>query len=305
MSYDKDKLPELAYQWFDNFNSGYLVLDPNKNILFCNRYLSELIQLPVSDIIDTPISQYLTKASSIFIETYIYPLLLAEQALEESQMSWVIANGDVIPVVANIRLTEDGTSFWSLYVCTNRDKLHAELIKTRDQLVEQTKNLYSLATTDPLTGLLNRRELLTQANIISHQANRNQSSYAVLAVDVDFFKKVNDTYGHQAGDDVLVALAQSLTMNVRQNDLVARVGGEEFLILLSDIQPNDVFSIAEKIRLNVAAVVVHNIPITVSIGAALFVADTNYAFSQIWTLADKALYQSKHNGRNQTTIVNH
>jgi len=221
------------------------------------------------------ISQYLTKASSIFIETYIYPLLLAEQALEESQMSWVIANGDVIPVVANIRLTEDGISFWSLYLCTNRDKLHAELIQTRDQLVEQTKNLYTLATTDPLTGLLNRRELLTQANIISHQA----------------------------GDDVLVALAQSLTMNVRQNDLVARVGGEEFLILLSDIQPNDVISIAEKIRLNVAAVVVHNIQITVSIGAALFVADTNYAFSHIWTLADKALYQSKHNGRNQTTIV--
>lgn len=292
---------EFAQSWFDEFNSGHLILDKDSNILFCNQYVAQLHNAQPSAMVQQPIANYLSKASNIFLDTYIYPILQTEPTYAEGQMSWIDESGVSIPIIVNIKLAENGTSFWSLYVCVNRDKLHNELIQTRDKLVDQTKNLYALATTDSLTGLLNRRELLTQAKVITTQVQRPQSTFVVLALDVDHFKQVNDTYGHQVGDEVLVLLAQTLSHTLRKNDLVARVGGEEFLVVLCDITLQDGFVIAEKIRQNIASCDVNKIQVTVSIGVASSYQSSS-SFSDIWKDADAALYQSKHTGRNKTTL---
>jgi sigma-B regulation protein RsbQ len=293
---------DLNQIFLDEFCSGHLVVDIDRNIIFCNAYIDTLSQLTHAKIIGTPISHYFTKGSNIFLDTYVYPLLLKEAVLEESQISWVSHNNEVVPVVVNIKLAQDGRSFWSLYVCSNRDKLHTELIKTRDKLEAQTSDLYQLATTDPLTGLLNRRQLLAQATNIVHQMNRNSSVLAVLTLDVDFFKHVNDTYGHLAGDKVLVHLASELTGNRRANDLVARVGGEEFIIVLPDVNEENAFAVAEKIRLKVAQQVIDNISITLSIGVVLSSKNKQVDFGDLLLLSDNALLKSKRTGRNKTTV---
>ena len=160
-----------------------------------------------------------------------------------------------------------------------------------------------LATTDPLTGLLNRRELLTQADKIIHQVARNSSTYALLSIDVDLFKCVNDTYGHQTGDKVLKHLANLFVEERRANDLVARTGGEEFVLLLPDIDKESAFLFAENLRKKVECQSIDNIDITVSIGLVVSQQDVKTEFNTLLKLSDKALYDAKHLGRNRTIIA--
>jgi sigma-B regulation protein RsbQ len=219
---------DFAAQDVNNFCSGHLVVSPERKIIFCNTYASDLSGQQNGQLVNSAVSDCFTKASNIFIDSYIYPFLLNDSFVEESQMSWLTQKGEVVPVVVNIRLGEDGVSYWSIYVCANRDQLYDELIKAKTALEKQSEELYQLATTDPLTGLLNRRELLLQVKKITSQVERNASTVALLSVDVDFFKDVNDTYGHQAGDKVLKLLADILIEGRRANDLVARVGGKSW-----------------------------------------------------------------------------
>lgn len=150
--------------------------------------------------------------------------------------------------------------------------------------------------------MLNRRELLTQAENVASQMARNSSSYAVFTLDVDFFKQVNDTHGHQAGDDVLLQLAKALLKDRRANDLVARVGGEEFVIVLPDVDEESAFLVAEKIRINVAGQKVGGISITLSIGGVVSAKSTGLSFNNLLALSDKALLLSKKTGRNKTIM---
>lgn len=292
----------LSHTFLNEFCSGHLVLDSQRKIVFCNEYVVSLSKTSQEALIGESISTFFTKASNIFLDTYVYPTLLHEKLVTESQMSWLSRNGDVVPVVLNIKLAQNGMSYWSLYTCTKRDKLHSELINTKEQLQAQSENLYELATTDPLTGLLNRRELLTQAENVASQMARNSSSYAVFTLDVDFFKKVNDTHGHQAGDKVLLQLTKVLLQERRANDLVARVGGEEFVIVLPDIDEKSAFLVAEKIRINVAEQEVDGISITLSIGGVVSAQGMELNFDDLLALSDNALLSAKKTGRNKTTM---
>lgn len=293
---------KLSHAFLNEFCSGHLVLDTQRKIIFCNAYVCSLTKISQEALIGEAISKFFTKASNIFLDTYIYPILLDEKLVTESQMTWRNDHGDAVPVVVNIKLGQNGMSYWSLYTCTKRDKLHTELIKTKEQLQAQSENLYELATTDPLTGLLNRRELLTQAENVASQMARNSSSYAVFTLDVDFFKQVNDTHGHQAGDEVLLQLAKALLKDRRANDLVARVGGEEFVIVLPDVDEESAFLIAEKIRINVAEQEVGGISITLSIGGVVSAKGTELNFNNLLALSDNALLLSKKTGRNKTIM---
>ena len=294
---------KLSHAFLNEFCSGHLVLDSKRKVIFCNEYLSSLSKISQEAVIGESISAFFTKASNIFLDTYVYPILLHEKIVTESQMTWLSRNGELVPVVVNIKLAQNGMSYWSLYTCTKRDKLHTELINTKEELKAQSKNLYELATTDPLTGLLNRRELLVQADIIASQMNRNSSSYAVLTLDVDFFKQINDNHGHQVGDKVLVQLTKVLLQERRSNDLVARVGGEEFVIVLPDVDDESAFSVAEKIRVNVAKQDVNGIRITLSIGGVVSVKGMEHKFDDLLVLSDNALLLSKKTGRNKTTMT--
>lgn len=289
----------------NNFCSGHLIVNKDRKITFCNDFIAHLSDLSIDKLIETPLSACFTKASNIFIDSYIYPLLLNELVVQESQITWLGKNGIKIPVVVNIKLGQQGTSYWSLYVCTNRDKLQSELINAKQALEDQAKELFHLATTDPLTGLLNRRELYTQANKVIQQVARNPSSFALLSIDIDFFKRINDTYGHKSGDNVLKQLASLLTEERRANDIVARTGGEEFILLLPGIDENNAFLFAEKLRKKIQRQSIDNLNITVSIGLVISHKGAKVDFDTLLNLSDEALYESKNTGRNKTTTAHY
>ena len=166
--------------------------------------------------------------------------------------------------------------------------------------------LERLATTDPLTGAYNRREFARLAQVELERARRYGHPTSAILLDVDHFKKVNDTYGHAAGDDVLVVLAQLLTREVRASDLVARYGGEEFMLFLPETSQEKAWDIAERIRRVVADMPVmvddQIVRFTVSMGVTSS-ENVGQDFESLLREADRLLYQAKQSGRNQ--VVSH
>lgn len=159
---------------------------------------------------------------------------------------------------------------------------------------------------DPLTRLFNRRYLDTVMRHETASSLKNGMVFGVIEIDIDFFKKINDTYGHDNGDKVLMQLAEMLTHDVRAGDFIFRLGGEEFLIVLGDVTDRILHSVAEIIRMtvsNTAFKLADNktLAVTVSIGTALH--DGHPDFQRTIKLADDALYQAKHNGRNQVVAA--
>jgi diguanylate cyclase (GGDEF)-like protein len=156
--------------------------------------------------------------------------------------------------------------------------------------------------TDPMTGLYNRRYLEEFTKNLVAYAERTKSTFSVLMADLDFFKQVNDTYGHDAGDIVLKELAMTLSSNVRETDMVVRYGGEEFLLVLRDTGAEDADMVAKKLRVTVEAMKVQlpgvQLQKTLSIGVATFQEDSD-SFWQIVKYADVAMYQAKESGRNR------
>ena len=162
------------------------------------------------------------------------------------------------------------------------------------------------ALTDQLTGLYNRRYLEEILDKIAASAIRENSLLGILMLDVDYFKKVNDTYGHDAGDEVLKQLAKVMVNSVRESDFVVRFGGEEFLIILQNIKDEEAIKkVAEKIRENFEHTKINvggkTIKKTVSIGISIFPKHTDRIWEAI-KYADLALYKAKHSGRNRVEV---
>jgi sigma-B regulation protein RsbQ len=286
----------------NNFFSGLLIIGQEREVIFCNTYICDLCGLSERDLINTALSKHLSKAANIFVDSYIYPLLINESIAEEIQLTWVDQNEKRTPIIANIKLGLNGLSYWSIYVCTNRDKLQSEWLQVNEKLKIQSQELLLLATTDPLTGLLNRRELQSQGKKMIHQTDRASSTLALMSIDVDFFKRVNDTYGHQTGDEVLIQLAEILTKDRRVNDLVARIGGEEFVLMLPNINYENAFNLAEKLRGIVEKSIV-NVKVTISIGLVVTQKNSLIDLDILLHESDNALYKSKGAGRNKTTGI--
>jgi diguanylate cyclase (GGDEF)-like protein len=161
------------------------------------------------------------------------------------------------------------------------------------------------ARTDPLTGLFNRKYLEESVKTMISQVKRSDIKYGILMVDIDFFKMINDTYGHDVGDQAIKVISQTLVENTRESDTVIRYGGEEFVVLLYNCDENYLFDISEKIRLAFskkeipAGTITFNK--TISIGSSIFPLHTDN-FWQCLKFADLALYNAKDTGRNKSVI---
>ena len=164
--------------------------------------------------------------------------------------------------------------------------------------------LEELATTDALTGLKNRRKFDSEIDTEWRRAARNKTPVALLMIDADHFKSYNDTYGHQAGDQVLVGIAICISDSIkRAGDCAARFGGEEFAVLLPGISATDALGIAENIRRKVELWSEDPIVTTVSVGIASMTPSGGLDWSHLIEAADKALYAAKANGRNQSVVA--
>jgi diguanylate cyclase (GGDEF)-like protein len=183
----------------------------------------------------------------------------------------------------------------------------ANALEERDaQLQTAVGKLVEQATTDALTGLHNRRHLQQHLPLELVRAQRRGDSFAVIMVDADHFKRLNDTYGHDAGDAVLKALANALRTNIRAGDLAFRYGGEEFVIVLSNTGPAGARERAEALRAAIAALDVRHDgrtigPVTASLGVALF-PDHGHDGDSLIRAADAALFAAKAAGRNRVIV---
>jgi diguanylate cyclase (GGDEF)-like protein len=178
---------------------------------------------------------------------------------------------------------------------------------------ESRDNLTLLETQaqyDPLTKSLSRTEILLRLSMEIDRSQRNKCSLALMAVDIDYFKKINDHYGHQIGDEVLINLVREIQTTLRSTDSIGRIGGEEFLILLPDTETEGASEIAERIRGDIAKATFEKSPstpikITISIGIAIFNPNHHLDTSQdilikdLVNQADMSMYAAKQNGRNQ------
>jgi diguanylate cyclase (GGDEF)-like protein len=166
--------------------------------------------------------------------------------------------------------------------------------------------LRAKATTDELTRLANRRTLFERLAIEYERVQRNPSlRCCLLAIDIDHFKRVNDTWGHAAGDVVLKHVAQTMKQQTRRIDIAARIGGEEFIILLPDTSVENAQALAERIRASVENTRVsagdHQIAVTISIGLSTINPDDRTDQVAL-ERADLALYAAKHSGRNRVKL---
>ncbi|WP_299955455.1 diguanylate cyclase [uncultured Modestobacter sp.] len=164
-----------------------------------------------------------------------------------------------------------------------------------------------MSSTDPLTGLANRRSLVDQAPRIWRQARRDGLRVGALVLDLDHFKRLNDEFGHAVGDAVLRGVGSALAASVRPPDVLARTGGEELVVLGLVADPSEARRLAERLRLAVKGSVVGQHQVTVSIGVALTgPADGEDPTDALWRLvdrADAAMYQAKQGGRDRVVVA--
>jgi diguanylate cyclase (GGDEF)-like protein len=181
-------------------------------------------------------------------------------------------------------------------------------IELHRQLETKTALLEKLALTDALTGLPNRRAIENWAAGQLSGATRHEFSYWVVQVDLDHFKQVNDTFGHDAGDEVLKKFSKILKANTRRSDLCGRWGGEEFLVVLTHAPRKDALAVIERIRRELEITPFTfagcTINVTASFGLAGFEGhEKPSVFSKLQALADAALYAAKRGGRNRTELA--
>lgn len=207
---------------------------------------------------------------------------------------------DMIQVLAYNQAEKEEAQQKAFEIQRQLNKELDSLVKERTKELQTANNkLEALANTDSLTGLFNRRYFFTLVNSFLKINERESRKAAILMLDIDKFKNVNDTYGHDVGDEVLIAFAKQLLNNIRKGDIFARFGGEEFIVFLPYTNIEKASNVAEKIRTSIEAFNgITNINFTVSIGVSEYKDDINKAIKQ----ADLALYKAKENGRNRAEV---
>lgn len=241
--------------------------------------LSLLLALLIASVVTRVNSAF--GASMMSLSTYFAYILVAYYAMKFENL-WLEL---IYPLIFSI------VAFTLAYIVKY-------LIKSRD--FEQQ---YMLATTDGLTELYNHRYFQEQIRMQVEQSKRYSNNFSLIIIDIDFFKKFNDTFGHQSGDAVLRQVAQTLKRNVRATDIVCRYGGEEMSIILPNTSKDEAYATAQKICQRVAEKTFkltgnNETHVTISLGVSTFPFDGDTA-PKIIESADKKLYNAKNNGRNQ------
>lgn len=184
-----------------------------------------------------------------------------------------------------------------------RVKVQLKIKSLQDRLKESNRQLLELSQTDALTGLANRRRLMETLHIECDRSERKGDPLSLLMIDLDHFKRVNDTYGHQDGDVVLRCLAETLQAHLRKYDTAARFGGEEFCLALPQTPQDEAVAVAERLCAEIKKMRFTGssceIRITVSIGVATAPHKEIKDCEDLIRFADNALYRAKENGRNR------
>lgn len=285
---EKERLLNIV---LDNVDAFIYMKDRERNFLYVNNKVADLFGREASDIAGKQDSEVLPK------ETADHFWESDRQVFERNEKTVaheVMENDDNIMHYQSVKIPFEFD-----------DGKQALLGFSTDitELYNLKESYEKMASSDHLTGLNNRRMFEDFASKEFSRSERHSTPLAIISIDIDYFKNVNDNYGHSVGDEVLVAVAKNLTSLVREHDIVARIGGEEFSILLPNTTLDDAKKLAERIRVyqlqhGIRGNWEDEIRITLSIGVAQRL-DSHVEFDDLFNYVDKALYQAKRDGRNR------
>lgn len=306
----------LGAAWYnallnERLNYGVIDLDEHGVVLTWNAEMEKLTGFSKGQAVGNSCGVLFSRESN-------FSKRLSDLLYEANQSGWTLQNDWCV--------TAAGQKFWSSYIISasqlsfpdeegTADKngvLKAKsvafvlLLRDINDHVDTTSRMMHASKCDHLTGISNRQTFFDIAEIEIRRWARTPRPLCVLAIDADFFKSVNDQFGHGVGDTVLQSLATAITASVRETDVVARIGGEEFAVLLPHTELIDACDLAERIRAGVQGLAMviegHTLNLTVSIGIAEM-SDNIKEVKNLMKLADGALYCAKDLGRNRVEVA--
>ena len=280
------------YAALDHVENGLLILDGKLRAVYSNPALHRMFDSFSAEEIRSQNPPYVKllhaahSASAVDLEDYVAKRLRWVRSGDPKPMDLKMSNG----VVLRCHL--------AVLPAGGRMLIYSDVT----DIIRHAEELQRLATTDGMTGIYNRRHFMALADLEWGKAHRYGRSLSLLMLDIDHFKSINDTYGHDTGDSALIQLAQLVASFKRAPDVLAQIGGEEFAVLLPETELEDAHSLAERLRVEVAKcpLVVGDLTIalTVSIGVATKSPQIR-GVTQLMSVADKALYDAKRAGRNR------
>ncbi|MGL0960610.1 sensor domain-containing diguanylate cyclase [Vibrio vulnificus] len=306
--YLRKKLEEMQYQRLQQskraekqlqqlVNSapiGILICDPRLNILMTNDFICQLFGMSEQDVLSHHPMDFISLRSRELFQRYIQKTINEQdsQEIARADLLLMLPEKKDIPIeMAFSRLVFEGKPMiiMSITDISERKKLEAML--------------RNLAATDPLTGAFNRRSFMEQAEKSIKTCQRWNCPLSIMILDIDHFKQFNDSYGHAAGDLVLVELVKMADLSTREIDIIGRLGGEEFAVVLPGLGEKEAFEVAKRLRSVVENMQVNYeqqpLQMTISIGVAtLQPSELNTPLEQLMKQADEGLYYAKAHGRN-------
>lgn len=316
-------IPQRVRAAFDSLGEGVVILDAEERVMLTNRVFKALHPEAAADLTGRRISTLSWLVGGMGPDKESYPWRQAMKTRREQLEVPLILHGPgsdaELRLLVGAAAIEDGSARLRGCIVSfkNVTALHlansqlletvSELDASQRKIKAQNEELARLATRDPLTGCLNRRAFFEGADALFADVPGGERTVSCIMTDIDHFKEFNDRYGHAVGDQVLQAVARSLSSGLRATDLLCRYGGEEFCILLPGLDAKQAAEIAERLRSEVERRAGPSVRTSegLNVTSSFGVAELRGDFADPAVLideADKALYVSKRGGRNRVTI---
>lgn len=298
----------------DSISEGIIILSKDYKILAINDYMELILARPRDEVLNLPIFELLPKLNDsffikamedafekdykYFFSSSVHKNLISDKLDINIKLTPYMANEEKYLMLECVNVTNQLRRINKLNDHVRRLDLENKALRAREDELSKTAYL------DDLTGLAGRKLLYEFSNKYIAKSLRNNSKLAVLFIDVDRFKAINDIYGHCVGDRVLIEIGSLLEKSVRDSDLVSRYGGDEFVVLLSEIEEiNQINVIARRIVKSMESIKVDGFleEVKLSIGVSIF-PDHGRSLNELISSSDKAMYRAKKSGGSTTVI---
>jgi diguanylate cyclase (GGDEF)-like protein/PAS domain S-box-containing protein len=312
-------IPDRVRLALDTLSEGLIIVNQNNNIVFSNQAFANRVGMTPHDLLGRPSQSLAWGVEPGSLDDGELPwsgMLYGEDMPESGVVTIMLSSGldkaYKFVINASIITSPNGDIRGAMITFDDVTEVERKNAELQDAMVKlehgqreirrQNQELHVLATRDPLTNLHNRRSFMDGFESLFNEALRSGETISCLMVDIDFFKKVNDNFGHPVGDIVIKLLADLLMKNSRASDIVGRFGGEEFCVVLPGIDSTTTFCQAELVRIAVEQSVIKAFDNKHSITASIGISNLSYGATSVQEMleqADKALYVAKENGRNR------